>query len=111
MPRTSTIHGQYPPNHPPPVVVVFGNNNRKARIPCASLYATLLYFIHTEIQGFDVASPRECQRCSQLSGSATGTYIDDIEDFYNHCRTTFADFPAIDNGVQPNALNLSLQDI
>ena len=113
MPRTSsTVHGQYPPIHPPPVVVVyFGNNNRKARIPCASLYATLLYFVRAETQGFDVASPREFQRRSQLSGHTTGIYIDDIEDFYNHCRTTFADFPAIDNGVQPNVLDLSLQDV
>lgn len=113
MPRASTtVHGQYPPIHPPPVVVVyFGNNDRKARIPCASLYATLLYFIRAETRGFDVASPRECQRRSQLSGPTTGIYIDDIEDFYDHCRTTFADFSALDNGVQPNALNLSPHDV
>lgn len=113
MPRTSTtVHGQYPPIYPPPVVVVyFGNNNRKARIPCASLYATLLYFIRAETHGFDVASPRECLRRSQVSGHTTGVYIDDIEDFHNHCHTTFADFPAIDNGVQPNSLNLSLHDV
>lgn len=113
MPRASTtVHGQYPPIHPPAVVVVyFGNNDRKARIPCASLYATLLYFIRAETRGFDVASPRECQRRSQLSGPTTGIYIDDIEDFYDHCRTTFADFSALDNGVQPNALNLSPHDV
>jgi hypothetical protein len=106
-----SIHGPYPP---PPLlprdVSYFGDIVRTACIPSAPLFASLSYFARHErmepaIPPHLIEAKRQTREEADALGQV-GPTIDDMLHFIHQCRTRFADFPAIDIGVQSTSLTL-----
>ncbi|CAA7262022.1 unnamed protein product [Cyclocybe aegerita] len=87
-------------------VAYFGEITLKARLPPAALFASLLYFTRMEsITPFSV--PPHISYATRAEAQArgyNGVCLEDYEHFYRNCRTKFADFPALDVGVQSTAM-------
>ncbi|KAJ3516228.1 hypothetical protein NLJ89_g1251 [Agrocybe chaxingu] len=87
-------------------VAYFGDITLKARLPPAALFASLLYFTRMEsITPFSVPPHISCAtRAEAQACGYNGVCLEDYEHFYRNCRTKFADFPALDVGVQSAAM-------
>ncbi|KAF9054106.1 hypothetical protein BJ165DRAFT_1522674 [Panaeolus papilionaceus] len=98
---------------PPQDIDYFGAITRKVHVPSGPLFAILLYCTRIESTYKLFIPPHLRHRTREwlaLSGSA-GPCIEDMEDYFTHCRTSFADYPAIDVGIQSSGIELSSDSI
>jgi len=102
---SATVHGPYPP---PPLlpqdITYFGHVQHKARVPCASVYASLSYFSRHEtmrpmIPPHLIKAERQTRVKADSLGQS-GPTLDDVEHFIHECRTHFIDFSVISPRVQ-----------
>jgi len=87
-------------------VVYFGTVKKRACLPSAPLFASLLYFARTEsITPFRVPKHITFKtRDEAILAGYDGLCVEDYEHYYHHCRTTFPDFSAPGIGVQSPVL-------
>lgn len=90
----------------PREIEYFGTVKRKAWIPSGALFASLLYFTRKEQITIKIPPHLTCKTRSEANLlGREGPCVDDIQHFFNNCRTHFANFPPIDVGISP--LNLA----
>jgi hypothetical protein len=103
---TSTgVHGPYPP--PPPLpqnITYFGHVQRTARVPCASVFASLSYFSRHEtmlpmVPPHLIKSKRQTRAEADALGQL-GPTLDDMAHFIHQCKTSFVDFSMICSRLQ-----------
>ena len=111
---TSTgVHGPYPP---PPLlpqeITYFGNIQREMRVPCASAYASLLYFSRHEtmppmIPPHLITAKRQTRVEADALG-LSGPTLDDMEHFIHKCQTRFVDYSMTGLGARHPISSASL---
>lgn len=92
----------------PREVEYFGTVKKKAWIPSGALFASLLYFTRKEQITIMIPPHLKCKTRSEANLlGREGPCVEDIQHFFNHCRTHFANFPAIDIGIPTSDLAAS----
>ncbi|KAF8628574.1 hypothetical protein AX17_005970 [Amanita inopinata Kibby_2008] len=92
--RPETAHGPYPPDPlPPSEVTYFGSVTRKADVPLASIFASMLYFARVELDTPMIpphlkAAPYRTRAEANANGQE-GPTLEDVVDFVDNCRTHF----------------------
>jgi len=90
---------------PPVGINYFGNIRKKARIPSATIFASLLYVTRLESRVHKVPPHITCKTRAEANACGRGgPCLEDIQRFLQRCRTHFADFPSIDTGIRSAAL-------
>jgi hypothetical protein len=100
----------YPIPVPPPQEINYiGSVRRKAHVPSPVLFASLLFLARQ-----DRLTPRAIPshvtyetREEATQAGYTGLTKADVQHFYDHCSTHFADFPGINVGIQSSAMATS----
>ncbi|KAF5329453.1 hypothetical protein D9619_009109 [Psilocybe cf. subviscida] len=94
---------------PPTDIAYFGTVHRKARVPSATIFATLLYFARTEISNSMIAMPHGHVMCRTReeanAAGQKGPSQEDVIHFARYCGTKFADFPGIDIGILSSTMS------
>lgn len=85
-----TVHGAYPPPFlRSRSIRYFGDIFRTLEIPSASLFATLSYFVRTELYPPAVPKHLPATRREADLSHRLGPTQEDVEDFSHNCRTRF----------------------